>query len=141
MRPPTGSAVPLAESPTLIATPKLRCGATTSSISPDNAMRSNGSPADGSSVSLARMPRQRCACSRNRLTSSANGEFGLDRTLELGRDHRDGGERRAELMRGRGGEPVELGEMLLAREHELGGGKRVGQLPRFFGQAATHARR
>ena len=36
-------------------------------------------------------------------------------------------------MRGRGREPVELREMLLAREHQLGRGQRVGHQPAFLG--------
>ena len=36
-------------------------------------------------------------------------------------------------MRGGGRKPVELGQMLLARQHQLGGGERVGQLARFLG--------
>ena len=50
-------------------------------------------------------------------------------------DDRDGGERRAELMRGRGGKTVERVQLLLAREHHLGGGERVGHLPRLLGRA------
>ena len=83
-----------------------------------------------SSVSLARMSRQRCACSRSSRTSSACGAFGGDRALQLLGDHRDGRQRRAELMRGGGGKPVELREMLLARQHQLGRGQRVGELAR-----------
>src|SRR5215472_13573642 len=54
---------------TLIATPKSRCGATASSISVESFMWSNGPPADESWVILARMSRQRCACSRSVLMS------------------------------------------------------------------------
>ncbi len=38
--------------------------------------------------------------------------------------------RRAELVGGGGGKPVELGQMLLAGEHQLGRRQRVRQLPR-----------
>ena len=65
--------------------------------------------------------------------SSACGESGsIARSSSLG-DHRDGGERRAELVRGGGREPVELREMLLARQHQLGRRQRVGELARFLG--------
>ena len=50
-------------------------------------------------------------------------------------DERDGGERRAEFMRGGGGEAVEGVEMLLAGQHHLGGVQRLRQLPRFLGDA------
>ena len=93
-------------------------------------MRSNGSPLDDSSVSLARMSRQRCACSFSSRTSSACSESGLIARCELLGDHRDGGERRAELVGGGGREPVELREMLLARQHQLGRRQRVGELAR-----------
>ena len=55
--------------------------------------------------------------------------------VELLGDQRDGGERRAELVRGGGGEAVELREMLLARQHQLGRGQRLGELARFLGDA------
>ena len=55
-----------------LATPKSRCGATISSISVDSGMRSNGAPVEDSWVILARMSRQRCACSRRVLMSPAN---------------------------------------------------------------------
>ena len=42
-------------------------------------------------------------------------------------------ERRAELVRGGRGKPVELRQMLLARQHQLGRGQRVGELARFLG--------
>ena len=57
----------------------------------------------------------------------------LDGALQLLGDHRDGRERRAELVRGGGGEPVELRERLLARQHQLGRGQRLGELPAFLG--------
>ena len=55
------------------------------------------------------------------------------RVVELLGDERDGGERRAELVRGRGGEAVELGQVLLAGEHQLGRGERLGELARLLG--------
>ncbi len=55
-----------------------------------------------------------------------------ERLFELARHQRDGGERRSELVRRRGREPVELGEMLLAREHDLGRRQRLGELARFL---------
>ena len=57
----------------------------------------------------------------------------LQRQLQLLDDHRNGRERRAELVGGRGRKPVELRQMLLAREHELGRGQRLGDLPALFG--------
>ena len=65
--------------------------------------------------------------------SSAWGDAGsIARSSSL-RDHGDGRERRAELVRGRGRETVELGQMLLARQHQLGRRERVGELPRLLG--------
>ena len=61
------------------------------------------------------------------------GGGGLERALELAHHHRNGRERRAELVRGGGSEAVELREVLLAREHQLGRGERVGQEPRLLG--------
>src|SRR5262249_60106982 len=61
------------------------------------------------------------------------GRARLEHALELLDDDRDGGERRAELVRGGGREAVELREVLLAREHQLGGGERVGEQARFLG--------
>ena len=49
--------------------------------------------------------------------------------------HRDGRQRRAESMRGRRGQTVERRELLLARQHHLGGGQRLGHAPRFLGGA------
>ena len=49
-------------------------------------------------------------------------------------DHGDGRERRAELVRRRGGETVERVQLLLARQHHLGGGQRVRHLPRLLGE-------
>ncbi len=57
---------------------------------------------------------------------------GRHRVLQFLGDHRDGRQRRAQLVRGGGGEPVELREMLLARQHQLGGGERVGELARLL---------
>ena len=124
-----------------MAMPKSRCGATTSSISAVSGMRSNGSPLADSSVSLARMSRQRCACSRNSRMSSPCGDVGRDRVGQLLGDHRDGRERRAELVRGGGRQPVELRQMLLARQHQLGRGQRVGHLPRLLRRSARRRRR
>ena len=55
--------------------------------------------------------------------------------LELPGDQRDGGERRAELVGGGRGEPVERREMLLAGEHHLGRVEGAGELPRLLGDA------
>ena len=53
--------------------------------------------------------------------------------LEFLRDKRDGSEGSAEFMGGRCGETVELGEMLLTCQHQLGGDQRVGELARLLG--------
>ena len=45
----------------------------------------------------------------------------------------DGGERRAELVGRRGRQAVELGEVLLAGQHQLGRGERLGELARLLG--------
>ena len=58
---------------------------------------------------------------------------GRDRAFQLLGDHRDGGERRAELVRCCGRKPVKLRKMLLARQHQFGRGKRVGELTRLLG--------
>ena len=54
---------------------------------------------------------------------------------EFARDERDGAERRAEVMRSRRRESVELREMLLARQHQLGRRQRVGEIARLLGDA------
>ena len=99
--------------------------------------RWNGAPSAGSAESLPRISRQRCACSRSSLTSSACGEPGPSARCSSFATTAMVDERRAELVRGGGREPVELREMLLAREHQLGRGERVrhqaallGDLPR-----------
>ena len=53
--------------------------------------------------------------------------------VELLRHEGDGGERRAEFVGGRGREAVELGEVLLAGQHQLGRGERLGELARLLG--------
>jgi hypothetical protein len=87
-------------------------------------------------VIFDRISRQRLACSSSSFTSSACGEYGSiarsSRAFELARDDRDRGERRAEFVRGGGGQAVELRQMLLAGEHELGRRQRVGQLARLL---------
>ena len=44
------------------------------------------------------------------------------------------GERRAKLVRGGGGKTIERVQLLLAGEHHLGRGERIGHLPGFLGQ-------
>src|SRR5262249_20360539 len=108
--------------------PKSRCGETTSSSRAESGMRSNGSILEESSVSLARMARQRCACSRSRLTSSAYGESGSiarSRSVAITGMVEGGGPR---LCAGGGSKSVDLREVLLARQYQLGGGQRVGKL-------------
>ena len=65
--------------------------------------------------------------------SSADRTFLGPISCELLGHERDGGERRAQFVRGRGRQAVELGEMLLAREHQLGRGERLGELARLLG--------
>ena len=62
-----------------------------------------------------------------------SGPSSRQRVLELLGHERDGGERRAELVGGGGGEAVELGQVLLAGEHQLGRGERLGELARLLG--------
>ena len=118
---------------TLISTPKSRCGATVSSISVDSGMRSNGAPEEDSWVILARMSRQRCACSRSVLRSAASGSLPSTVFLQLARNQEDRRQRRAEFVRGGGGKAVDLGQMLLARQHQFGRRQRVGKLARLLG--------
>ena len=88
-----------------------------------------------------RMSRQRLLCSRSSRMSSACGPpGGSSRSSSLATSG-DGGERRAELVRRRRGEAVERGEVLLARQHQLGGGERVGELARLLGDLPAHRRR
>ena len=61
------------------------------------------------------------------------GRAGLERPFDLADHHGDGREWRAELVRGGGGQAVELGQMLLARQHQFGRGERIGELARFLG--------
>ena len=119
-------------SATSMAMPKLRCGATTSSISADSGMRSNGSPVG----ELGQLGQDVAAALR--LLAQQPHVVGvrrvrLERALQLLGDHRDGRERRAELVRGGGRKPVELRQMLLARQHQFGRGQRLGDLPAFLG--------
>ena len=61
------------------------------------------------------------------------GRLRIERALNLPYDKGDGGKRRAELMRRSGRQAIELREMLLARQHELGRRKRIRELTSFFG--------
>ena len=81
------------------------------------------------------MPRQRSICSRSSPISSAIAASCGSLPLQFLGDERDGRERRAELVRGCRGEPVELRQVLLAGEHELGGGERLRELARFLRHA------
>src|SRR6185437_2745765 len=56
-----------------------------------------------------------------------------NRALEFARDQEDGRERRSQFMGGGGGKAVELGQMLLAGQHQFGGGQRIGELAGFLG--------
>src|SRR6516165_1589993 len=57
----------------------------------------------------------------------------LDGELQLFGDQRDGGERRAEFMRGGGRQSVDLREVLFACQHQFGRRQRVRELARFLG--------
>ena len=54
------------------------------------------------------------------------------RSLQLVGDQRDRGQRRAELVGRRRRQPVELREMLLARQHQLRRGQRLAELARLL---------
>ena len=93
-----------------------------------------GSGSVGPRVSLRRISRQRSAwlCSSARSSAKLPSRRRVARQL-LGH-HGDGGERRAELVRGRGGQAVERVQLLLAGQHHLGGGQRIGHLARLLGE-------
>ena len=83
---------------------------------------------------LARMSRQRCACSRRVLRSDGEMVVAVRPDLfQLARNQEDRRQRRAEFMGGGGGKAVELGQMLLARQHQFGRGQRIGKLARLLG--------
>ena len=94
----------------------------------------SGSGSCGPRVSLCRISRQRSAWLCSSAMSSAKLPPGGCVARQLLGHHGDGGERRAELVRGGGGEAVERVQLLLAGEHHLGGRERLGHLPRFLGQ-------
>ncbi|BAQ48319.1 hypothetical protein Maq22A_c27440 [Methylobacterium aquaticum] len=58
---------------------------------------------------------------------------GAELAVEFLGHHRDGGERRAEFVGRRRRQPVELRQVLLAGEHQLGRGERPGELARLLG--------
>ena len=133
LRAPTGSRVPATAIRTLMATPKSRCGATVSSISVDSGMRSNGAPVEDSCVILARISRQRCACSRRVLRSPASGllsctVFSSSREIRKIVDSGVPSSCAAAAARS-----IELGEMLFAGQHQFGGGQRVREFAGLFG--------
>ena len=120
----------------LIAMPKSRCGAVTSSISEVSGRRGEmrlalrrqaGQTLQDLAAALALRAQQRHVLAHIRVVA--------ERALHLLGDQRDGGERRAELVRGGGGEAVERREMLLALQHQFGRGERVGEQARFLGDA------
>ncbi len=80
------------------------------------------------------MPRQRSTCSRSRLEILRHGGRGGGPELadQLLGHHHDGAEGRAEFVGRRGRQPVELGEVLLAGENQLGGGEGLGEEPRLL---------
>ena len=63
------------------------------------------------------------------------GRVGAERALHLAGYQRYRRERRAEFVSGGGSQPVERGEMLLALQHEFGRRQRIGEEPRFLGDA------
>ena len=96
-------------------------------------MRSNGSPLDGQFGELG----EDIAAARRLFAQQphvvAMRRVGGNRILQLLGNHRNSRQRRAEFVRGGGRQSVELREMLLARQHQFGGGQRVGELARFLG--------
>ena len=102
-------------------------------------MRSKNSRSSSwpSEVSLPRIARQRSTSCRRSVRSSADGAALRQLAAELLRHERDGGERRAELVGGRGGEAVELRQVLLAGEHHLGRGERLRELARLLRHAPS----
>ena len=116
--------------------PKSRCGAITSSTSEVSGSRARcASPSEDRLVRRLRISRQRSLCERSSVTSSLVSRIAAERPFHLLGDQRDGGERRAELVRGRRRQPVERRQMLLALQHQFGGGQRIGEQPRLFGDA------
>ena len=116
--------------------PKSRCGAMTSSIIEVSGSRiSCVSLSEDRLVSRFRISRQRSLWVRSSVTSSAWSGIVAERPLHLAGDQRDRRKRRAELVRGRRGQPVDRRQMLLALQHELGGRQRVGEQPRLLGDA------
>ena len=118
----------------LILTPKSRCGA--DDFLDHEIERHLIENVAGSSspreVSLPRMLRQRATCWTRRPNRRRERRRELFAQL-LRVDDADGGERRAEFMRRRRGEAVELGQMLFAREDEFGRRQSVGELARLLG--------
>ena len=62
------------------------------------------------------------------------GVVAVDGLFQLPRNQEDRRQRRAEFMRGGGRKAIELGQMLLARQHQLGRGQRIGKLSRLLGR-------
>ena len=57
----------------------------------------------------------------------------IDRLFEFTRDQEDRRQRRPEFVRGGGGKAIDLGQVLLAGQHQFGRGQRVGQFSGFLG--------
>ena len=83
------------------------------------------------------MPRQRATCSRRRLTVVREGSSLRQLQVEFLGDQRDGRQRRSELVGRRRRQAVELGEVLLAGEHQFGRGQRLGELACLLGDAPS----
>ena len=107
--------------------PKSRCGATVSSISVDSGMRSNGAPEEESCGDLG----QNFAAALRLLAQGLEiaGELfvAINGLFELARNQEDRRQRRAEFVGGSGSKAVDLGEMLLAGQHQFGRRQCVGQ--------------
>ncbi len=96
-------------------------------------MRSNGAPVEDSWVILARMSRQRCACSRSVLMSPANWLLSCkvrSSSREIRKNRR---ERRTEFVRRRRGKTVELVRCCSRASNQFGGGQRVRQFAGLLG--------
>jgi hypothetical protein len=91
-------------------------------------MRSNGAPEEESWVILASLRLLAQGLELGRQIAIV-----LHRLFELARNQKDRRQRRAEFMRGSGGEAVDLCEMLLSREHQFGRGQRVRKFAGLLG--------
>ena len=142
LRWPTGSGPMRSPGAKRMAMPKSRCGAITSSISDVSGRRSSSvslsddrlvEPFQDLAAAFALRAQQGHVLAELRIVA--------ERALHLLGDDGDGGKRRAELMRRRRRQAVQRREMLLALQHQFGGGECVGEQPGFLGNAPGVDRR